>query len=225
MRLNQFLARSTGMSRRAADDAISQGLVLVNESVGDLGQQIDPDNDQITYNGEVLSHSAGVTIMLHKPVGVVTSRAGQGARTIYDLLPDDLATLKPAGRLDKNSSGLLILSSDGDIIQSLSHPSAGKVKRYEVTLDKVMGIEDMNRLASGIELNEGTSHIGIGHHQGSSLDVELETGWNRQIRRTFEALGYNVIRLHRVSIGQISLGTLPVGEWRELNASELACLA
>lgn len=220
MRLNQFLALASPLSRRAADGAISQGLVKVNDQIAELGQQIDPDGDQITLSGKLVKITAAVTIILNKPVGYVTSRRGQGSRTIYDLLPYEYQGLKPAGRLDKASSGLLILSNDGELINRLIHPSQSKLKRYQISLDRPLTQSDLERLKSGVDLEEGSSQIKLTSQSGPNLTIELETGWNRQIRRTFAALGNQVKTLERVSIGEIRLDNLKPGQWRNLTNQE-----
>src|SRR5689334_5385155 len=119
MRLNQFLASATRLSRRAADGAITQGEVRVNGHPAEIGQQVDPDNDEITLSGRPVKAGEAVTIILHKPPGFVTSRRGQGSQTVYKLLPAQYQQLKPAGRLDKDSSGLLVLTRDGHLANRL----------------------------------------------------------------------------------------------------------
>ena len=219
------MASATGISRRAADDAIAAERVLVNGTKGVLGQQVDPDGDQITLDGKVAKKAPHHTIVFHKPTGCVTSRVGQQSLTIYDLLAPELSALKPAGRLDKNSSGLLILTNDGNLANGLVHPSNHQVKRYVVTLDRPLDDGDAGRLAEGVGLTEGISKITVVDARDEMLTVELTTGWNRQIRRTFEALKYEVEGLKRLSIGQIALGKLPKGQWRELTTEEAAWLA
>lgn len=225
MRLNQFLASASGISRRRADDVIAAGQVSVNEQPGVLGQQIDPDKDQIKLDGQVVTMPLYHSIVLNKPTGFVTSKAGQGSQTIYDLLPSEFASLKPAGRLDKDSTGLIILTNDGNLANRLIHPSAGKTKRYLVKLNRTLSDEDLERIKQGIKLAEGVSQMNVTQSDGDRVVLELATGWNRQIRRTFEALNYRVVALQRVSIGKIELGSLEAGKWRELTKQEAAWLA
>src|SRR5579883_1748254 len=141
MRINKFLALATGMSRRTADAELARGSVQVNGALATLGQQVTA-TDTITYNGRQLDTKAldadatHVTIMLNKPVGYVVSRNGQGSRTIYDLLPAQYHNLKPIGRLDKDSSGLLLLTNDGQLAHDLTHPSRQKEKVYEIQLNE-----------------------------------------------------------------------------------------
>ena len=196
----------------------------VNGQVAVLGQQIDPTKDQITLSGEPVKTAAPVTIVLNKPVGYVTSRRGQGSKTIYDLLPAEFQQLKPAGRLDKASSGLLVLSNDGDLINQLIHPSRGKSKRYQVRLDRPLDSLGREYLEAGVVLTEGKSRLKLVKRSGADLTVELATGWNRQIRRTFEALEYGVMALQRDKIGAISLDDLATGRWRNLTDEEAAWL-
>lgn len=224
MRLNQFVAQATGLSRRAADSAITSGQISVNGAAGQLGQTIEPDQDQVNYQGQALALDPSVVIIYHKPTGLITSRRGQGQATIYDRLPKEYQALKPAGRLDRDSSGLMVLSNDGQIIQRLIHPSAGKAKRYQVELDRAMTAQDLISLQDGIQLAEGLSRLRLLDHNGRSFEIELVTGWNRQIRRSFEALGYRVTKLHRTAIGLIALGDLGPGAWRPASAEETAWL-
>ena len=129
MRINKFVALATGMSRRTADQAIAEGRVAVNGRPPTAGQQV-TDEDQINLDGQTLQKPAATTIMMNKPVGYVVSRDGQGSQTIYDLLPEEYQGLKPIGRLDKDSSGLLLLTNDGTLAQELTHPKYHKQKVY-----------------------------------------------------------------------------------------------
>lgn len=225
MRLNQFLASASGISRRQADILITLEQVRVNNAIGKLGQQINPKADQITLNDQVVCLAVARSIILNKPIGYVTSKAGQGNQTIYDLLPTELQNLKPAGRLDKDSCGLLVLTNDGQLAQRLIHPSSGKTKRYLVKLNQALSKEDRLRLSRGVPLSEGISQMKITKSSGSSVVLELATGWNRQIRRSFQVLGYQVVALQRLSIGQLELGNLGAGKWRDLTKSEAIWLS
>ena len=142
MRLNQFLAKTTDLSRRSADQAIADGRVLVNEQLAKVGQSVE-ESDSVRLDGKLLSSSIETkTIQLNKPYGYVVSKDGQGSKTIYELLPDELQNLKPIGRLDRNSTGLLLLTNDGHLNQTLSHPSHQKDKVYKVLLHKELSPED-----------------------------------------------------------------------------------
>lgn len=217
MRINKFVANATGMSRRAADAAISQGRVTINTRPAANGSAVS-GSDIVSLDSKVLELPASTTtIMLNKPVGYVCSRDGQGSKTIYDLLPADLHHLKPVGRLDKDSSGLLLLTDDGDLANHLTHPRYAKQKIYDIKLDKPLSDEHKIRIEQqGVELDDGQSRLKIDHVQGSSLRATLSEGRNRQIRRTFAALGYEVRGLHRTAFGPYDLGTCSRGRHRIL---------
>lgn len=161
-----------------------------------------------------------MTIMLNKPSGYVSSREGQGSRTVYDLLPAELHTLKTVGRLDKDSSGLLLLTSDGTLAHELTHPSFQKVKAYEVTLDKPLQPLHRQMISDhGITLEDGVSKLELERlHDGDECKwiVRMHEGRNRQIRRTFESLGYNLPRLHRTHFGKYMLGGLKLGSYTQI---------
>lgn len=211
MRINRFVANATGMSRRVADKAIEQGHVLVNNQPPTPGKDV-TDTDVVTYKGKPLRLATAQTIILNKPVGYVVSRDGQGSRTIYDLLPPELRHLKPIGRLDKDSSGLLLLTNDGQLAQELTHPKYQKTKIYEVTLDAPLQPLHRQMIAEvGVQLDDGRSQLGLERlHDGNDTAwrVAMQEGRNRQIRRTFAALGYTVVTLHRTQFG---IYTLPAG--------------
>jgi 23S rRNA pseudouridine2605 synthase len=220
VRLNKFIASGTELSRRAADAAIAAGKVTVNGLPAEQGQDISPA-DAVALDGQAVTHSMPkTTIMLNKPVGLVVSRQGQGSRTIYDVLPAEYHQLNPVGRLDKDSSGLLLLTNDGDLANELTHPSHQKRKVYEVTLNKPL--QPLHRQMindHGLQLEDGLSKLQLERQQDDSdLDwiVTMHEGRNRQIRRTFDALGYDIAKLHRVQFGGYSLGSLPRGTTRKV---------
>ena len=216
MRINKFVARATGMSRRAADDAISEGRVTINLRTASKGSVVS-GSDTVRLDSAVLELPASTTtIMLNKPVGYVCSRDGQGSQTVYDLLPADLHHLKPVGRLDKDSSGLLLLTDDGELANRLTHPRYAKQKIYRIKLDKRLSDEHKTHIEQGVELDDGTSRLKIDHVKGPSLRVTIREGRNRQIRRTFAALGYEVRGLHRTAFGPYDLGTCSRGRHRIL---------
>ncbi len=220
MRLNKYIAQSTTLSRRAADDAIYRNRVLVNGLAPTPGQQID-DTDSVTLDGNVVTPSdTAMTIMLNKPVGYVCSREGQGNRTIYELLPESMFALKPVGRLDKDSSGLLLLTTDGDLAQELTHPKYQKTKQYQLRLDKPLAPLHRQMISDhGIQLEDGLSQLQLERLQDgddTEWTVAMHEGRNRQIRRTFESLGYGVTRLHRTQFGDYTLGSLQGGAHRIL---------
>lgn len=217
MRLNKFIALATGMSRRDADSVIEQGKVLVNNKEPSIGYQVTPA-DHVTLSGKRLTRPTHTTIILNKPVGYVVSRDGQGSKTIYDLLPEALHNLKPVGRLDKSSSGLLLMTSDGDLTQSLTHPSSKKQKVYEVAIKQpLQPLHHQMLVDFGVELEDGLSkfdEVSRANDKGTSWTVVMHEGRNRQIRRTFHALGYSVTKLHRTGFGSYTLGTLKSGEYK-----------
>lgn len=219
MRLNKFVALSTGLSRRAADDAIAAGKVLVNGEPATLGQHTS-QGDTVSYNGKDLVPPAQTrTIMLNKPTAYVCSRDGQGSKTIYDLLPAEYHDLKPVGRLDKDSSGLLLLTNDGTLAYELTHPSFQKEKQYEITLDHALSDIDLGTVTKqGAQLDDGPSKLGLAPigSDHTTWRVTMAEGRNRQIRRTFESMGYEVIQLHRTHFGPYALDDLHSGDTREV---------
>lgn len=211
MRINAFVAQASGLSRRAADQAITERRVRVNGRTASLGQTIGP-KDSVTLDGHPLELAAArTTIMLNKPAGYVCSRQGQGNQTIYDLLPSEYRRLKPVGRLDKDSSGLLLLTDDGQLANRLTHPRFVKQKVYQVTLDKPLDARDRTKLEQGVKLSDGLSKLEIADCRGQRCTATLSEGRNRQIRRTFAALGYHVTALHRTRFGDYELGGLQAG--------------
>ncbi len=218
MRLNKYIASATGLSRRAADDAIAHNRVTVNGSLPSHGLQIN-ENDAVVLDGlRLTSVVDSMTIMLNKPVGYVSSREGQGSRTVYDLLPEHLHALKPVGRLDKDSSGLLLMTSDGNLAHRLTHPSFQKTKVYQITLDKPLQPLHRQMISDyGIQLDDGPSKLQLDRvHEGDDTvwHVIMHEGRNRQIRRTFASLGYTVTQLHRKQFGDYTLGSLASGSYR-----------
>jgi 23S rRNA pseudouridine2605 synthase len=211
------VALATGLSRRAADRAIASGLVTLDGEVIRLGQEVDRDSD-VRLSGKRLSLPETMLIMLNKPPGYVVSRDGQGSRTIYELLPKRLASLKPVGRLDKNSSGLLLLTNDGLLAQTLTHPKYGKTKIYQVKLDKDLTVADQHKIEEGVKLSDGVSQLQL-TGQATEWQVSLGEGRNRQIRRTFEELGYRVVSLHRTHFGPYELKKLRLGDYIQMSTS------
>lgn len=222
MRINKFIAQATGMSRRAADAVIAAGRITVNGQPIQLGQEVQTD-DTVALDGRIMMLPATITtIILNKPVGYVCSRDGQGSKTIYELLPSKLHHLKPVGRLDKDSSGLLLLTNDGDLAHRLTHPSFQKEKLYEIELNKPLRPEDKKTINKGIAIdNEYVSRLRLVEHENRELKLEnsswrvaMNEGHNRQIRRTFAALDYKVTKLHRTQFGEFRLSDLQPGAWQ-----------
>lgn len=220
MRINRFVAQATGMSRRSADNAISSGRITINGQPGHNGVVIEP-TDTVELDGAVITTPATTTIILNKPRGFVCSRNGQGSKTIYDLLPDKFHTLKPVGRLDKDSSGLLLLTNEGDLANKLTHPRYKKVKVYQVKLNHTLAPSDEEAIDKGVTLDDGVSRLNLNplDQRRIAWEIRMSEGRNRQIRRTFEACGYRVVQLHRIQFGEYNLGGLGSGQWEKLDLS------
>ena len=206
-----------GISRREADDLISYGHVKVNGAKVTLGARFE-QGDAISIRNQPLGAAvAFVFLALHKPVGYVSSRRQQGETpTIYNLLPDHYHHLKPVGRLDKDTSGLILLSNDGDFAYQMTHPKFYKTKIYEISLDKPLAPLHQQIIGDhGIQLEDGPSQLVLERTDDSREHwiVTMHEGRNRQIRRTFSALGYTVVRLHRTDFGHYTIGDIKPGEF------------
>jgi 23S rRNA pseudouridine2605 synthase len=226
MRLNRYLALCGLGSRRACEEIILGGGVRVNgRAVRELAVTVQP-GDMVVARGRVVKPAASRYVVLHKPTGVLSSRASQGGkRTIYDVLPREVATLPHVGRLDADSEGLLLLSNDGALAQAVTHPSRHVEKEYEVILDRTFDVDKTARLLKGVYLEEGRAKAASVQIEGATkLRIVLTQGINRQIRRMFAALGYKVKRLTRTRMGPLRLGRLPRGAWRELTEREVESL-
>lgn len=220
VRLNKYLATNFGVSRREADQLISDGQVLLNGKVAKIGRRVEP-GDQVSIAGEKVSVRKKQYLMLNKPCGYVCSRRKQGVSpTIYALLPEKYHSLKSVGRLDKDSSGLILLSNDGDFAFRMTHPKFQKIKVYDVVLDKSLAPIHQQMIADfGIQLPDGKSQLGLLQQdrlERKAWEVTMSEGRNRQIRRTFEAVGYRVVGLHRRIFGPYKLGKLAEGEFCEI---------
>lgn len=222
LRLNKFLAERIGVSRREADELISAGKITVDGKVAFLGFCLPaPENldnfPKVCYNGKIVPLSADfLYLAFNKPVGYVCSRRAQGdAPTLYDLLPKEYRKLKTVGRLDKDSSGLILLTNDGDFAFQMTHPKFRKTKVYEVELDRPLEPLHQQMISDyGIEIGDGISKFKIIKNETpASYIVILHEGRNRQIRRTFAALGYTVVKLHRTQFGKYELGDLEPGKY------------
>lgn len=218
-RLNKFLAEKVGLSRREADNLIADGKVLVNQQPAVLGARIS-ETDEIICDGKIISTKKPeyIYLMLNKPVGYVSSRKAQGeVPTLYELLPEKYQKLKTVGRLDKNSSGLILLTNDGDFAFKHTHPKFYKLKTYLVELDQTLAPLHQQEISDfGIHLEDGLSKLFLTKLDEDRLkwQVEMSEGRNRQIRRTFAALGYKVVKLHRIEFGHYKLGDLKTGEFK-----------
>lgn len=219
IRLNKFLAEKIGLSRREADNLIADGKILVNEKPAVLGTRIS-ESDEIFYNGEKITGTKPnyVYLMLNKPVGYVSSRKAQGdTPTLYELLPKQYQNLKTVGRLDKNSSGLILLTNDGDFAFSHTHPKFYKLKTYVIEIDRALEPLHQQEISDfGIHLEDGPSKLFLTKldDNHTKWQVEMSEGRNRQIRRTFAALGYEVVKLHRIEFGRYRLDDLADGKFK-----------
>ncbi len=222
-RLNKLLALSLGVSRREADELIARGDVKVNDSVVLLGARVSPA-DEVTVKGKSISRSTElIYLAFNKPIGYVCSRASQGGvPTIYELLPEHYHSLKTVGRLDKDSSGLILLTNDGDFAFRMTHPKFHKVKIYEVELNSPLQPLHQQMISDyGVTLDDGVSKFELERLDDTRLKwrITMSEGRNRQIRRTFTALGYSITRLHRTNFGPYTLGDIPTGQWKIISIS------
>lgn len=222
IRLNKHLALQLGVSRREADNYIEKGRVRINGDTVPLGARVSP-LDTVTVDGKTVGSSAELTyITLHKPAGYLSSRRSQGGvPTIYSLLPKKYHSLKTVGRLDKDSSGILLMSNDGDFTYQMTHPKFTKTKIYHVRLDYPLEPLHQQMISDyGVLLEDGSSKLGVSRLDDTpTYEVVMSEGRNRQIRRTFRALGYTVTYLHRLQFGNYALGDIPPGEHREIKIS------
>ncbi|MBR2588752.1 rRNA pseudouridine synthase [Candidatus Saccharibacteria bacterium] len=239
IRLNKFLAERLGISRREADNYIAAGKILIEKSSEKkrpaiLGERID-NTTKIYYNNKLIPIKLQFTYLaMNKPVGYVCSKKRQGdSPTIYELLPKKYQHLKTVGRLDKDSSGLILLTNDGDFAFSMTHPKFYKEKRYLVELDRDLEPLHQQLISDfGIDLPDGKSKLGLVNRSDLSNDsqdksnhpttrthweVIMSEGRNRQIRRTFAAVGYRVKKLHRIQFGKYILNDLRPGKFLEIS--------
>ena len=227
IRLNKFIANSGVCSRREADNFILAGVVTVNgEVVTELGTKININTDDIRFNGERLKGETKVYIVMNKPKGYVTTASDPHAdKTVMDLLKGCSTRVFPVGRIDKNTTGVLMFTNDGEIAEKLTHPSYDKKKIYQVSLDSKLRGEDYDKILSGIELSDGKiaadelEYIEEDDHR--KLGIEIHSGKNRIVRRIFESLGYEVKALDRVYFAGLTKKGLKRGEWRYLTEGEI----
>ena len=226
IRLNKYIANSGVCSRREADNFILAGVVTVNgEVVTELGTKVNINTDDIRFNGERLKGETKVYIVMNKPKGYVTTASDPHAdRTVMDLLKGCPTRVFPVGRLDKNTTGVLMFTNDGEIAEKLTHPSYDKKKIYQVSLDSKLRREDFEKILSGVELSDGViaadelEYIEEDDHR--KLGIEIHSGKNRIVRRIFESLGYEVKALDRVYFAGLTKKGLKRGEWRYLSEGE-----
>jgi 23S rRNA pseudouridine2605 synthase len=220
LRLNKHLALQLGVSRREADNLIAQQKVTINGQLATLGARFQA-SDKIVANGKEVKAAAKYEyIALNKPSGYVCSRKQQDDNpTIYDLLPESMHHLKTVGRLDLETSGLILLSNDGDFTYHMTHPSFFKTKIYNVRLDRSLEPLHQQMISDhGIKLEDGPSKLQLerlnDENDRKNWIVTMHEGRNRQIRRTFGSLGYTVIKLHRTNFGNYSLGDIRPGKFK-----------
>ena len=226
-RLQKILAARGICSRRKAEEMITAGRVSVNGAVANLGDSADVIYDEILVDGKPLpSQSQYVYIMLNKPRGFVTTLSDEkGRKNAAQLLEDCGKRVYPVGRLDMDSEGLLLLTNDGALAERLTHPKHDIPKIYHVTLSKVLSKEEIAALRAPMELDGyRLQPVTVKKLAPDTVQMNLYEGRNRQIRRMCEAAGLKVIRLQRIAIGDLGLGDLPLGKWRELTADEVQYL-
>lgn len=217
-RLNKYLALHLGVSRRQADELIEKGNVAINGKPAIIGARVSA-NDTVTVKDKPVDSSTELLYLaLNKPVGYVCSRKRQGdSPTVYELLPQKYHSLKTVGRLDRDSSGIILLTNDGDFALQMTHPRYTKVKRYEVSLDHALEPLHQQMISDfGVDLEDGKSQLTLERINDERTEwvVIMSEGRNRQIRRTFAVLGYAVTKLHRTNFGSYALTTLAPGEYR-----------
>lgn len=232
MRINKYLA-STGLaSRRKCEEYVLDGRVTVNGKVVDNLAFDVSEKDKVKVDGErVLPVASFTYLMMHKPKGYLTTLSDdRNRKTVMDLLPPEFKTLKPVGRLDFNSEGLLLFTNDGNVAQNIMRPAKEVVKTYQVKVEGEVTQVDASEMEKGVELFDGTKFkqckvkiIDIADRK-TKLEVQISEGKNREIRKIFDKYGYNVIFLKRISIGQIKLGGLTRGTCRLLRPTEIMYL-
>lgn len=229
IKIQKFFTDCGVMSRRAAEKEIELGRVKVNGETATLGMRIDPESDVVEHNGKRVLPTATecVYIMLNKPRGYVTTMSDEkGRKTVADLTSDVGTRVYPVGRLDMDSDGLLLLTSDGELANKLTHPRHEIPKIYEVTVEGRVTVAQKTRLGKpfmldGYETLPVMTEIVSENEKSTVLKMTLYEGRNRQIRRMCEEVGLKITRLCRVAIGDIKLGKLALGKWRALSESEI----
>lgn len=224
MRINAYLANAGISSRRKADELIKAGRVSVNGRPAALNGQVS-DNDEVRLDGQKVSFRPLRYIILNKPVGYVTTRADpQGRPKVTDLI-DAGATLKPVGRLDIDTSGLILFTNDGQLAYRLMHPSHGIDKTYQVVVKGKITDEILDLLSNGVRLDDGLSAPAQARKiDGQTLELIIHEGKKRQVRRMVAAVGLELVSLKRTAYGQLKLEGLADGQWRQLTDAEVTAL-
>ncbi len=227
MRLNKFMANAGICSRREADELIQKGLIKVNGvPVDQLGVKITP-KDIVEYNDKVVVAEKKCYVLLNKPKDcVTTSDDPNGRKTVMDYVKGACEErIYPVGRLDRNTTGVLLLTNDGDLASKLTHPQYVKKKIYQVWVDKPISEDDMQHIADGVELDDGPIHADavsyVSPTDRKQAGIEIHSGRNRVVRRIFEALGYHVVKLDRVYFAGLTKKNLARGKWRYLSQEEV----
>ena len=230
MRLNRFIAHAGICSRREADTYISAGSVQVNgKVVSEMGYKVQP-TDIVKFDGRLLTPEKKEYVLLNKPKNfITTTEDDKGRRTVMDLIANaSKHRLLPVGRLDRNTTGLLLFTNDGDMAAKLTHPKYGVRKIYHVVLDKAFKMSDLQQVEAGLELEDGPISVdAISYITGATkkeVGIEIHSGKNRIVRRIFEHLGYEVTKLDRVMFAGLTKKHLPRGQWRVLDAKEVGFL-
>jgi 23S rRNA pseudouridine2605 synthase len=221
VRLNAWLARAGVASRRKADELIKAGRVTVNGAPGELNTVVQPGDD-VSLDGRPLARQKLAYVLLHKPAATVTTASDpQGRRTVVDLV-DHPSRVVPVGRLDADTTGVLLLTNDGELAHRLAHPSYEVDKVYEVECRTQPTNADLDRLRAGIRLDDGPARpAGVRRIDGARIELTIHEGRNRQVKRMLEAVGHRVRRLHRSRYGPLTLEGLEPGAWRELEPLEV----
>ena len=229
IRLNKFIANSGVSSRREADQLIQMGLISVNGKViTELGYKVNP-GDEVRYEKKVLRAEKPVYILMNKPKGfLTTTRDPQERHTVMEIIGNKIKErIYPVGRLDRNTTGLLLLTNDGDLAEKLSHPSYKAKKIYKVELNRPLSKMDAQKIIEGVKLEEGRAlvdELAVISEDGKTIGIELHIGWNRVVRRIFEALEYEVVKLDRTLYAGLDKKDLPRGTWRFLKKEEVVRL-
>ena len=232
MRINKYLAECNISSRRKVEEFIKNGKIMVNGNVvTDLSTQIN-ESDVVKFNGVVVKPTLNkIYLLLNKPIGYITTvKDEQGRHTVLDLIVKMPDRIYPVGRLDCNTEGMLILTNDGDFANLLIHPRNEINKVYRVQLNRVPSIEELNKIKSGVKLEDyvtkpaqisNQKKLEGGRYQ---LDITIHEGKNREVRKMFEAVGLKVKYLARIKIGSLPIGNLPLGKYKTLSKTELDLL-
>lgn len=225
IRLQKYMADCGVASRRKCEEIILQGRVKVNGvKVTELGTKV-TDNDEVTVNGEIIKKVfKKFYIALNKPVGFITSVSDEFDRpTIMNLVEDEIHTrVYPVGRLDFDTEGLLIMTNDGDLTFKLTHPKHSVYKTYVATLNDVPHPREIERLKKGVVVDgKKTQPPKVDWLRDNVVQISISEGRNRQVRKMFEAIGYEVVNLQRIAIGNLTLGNIPLGRWRHLSTAEI----